>query len=196
MSPLDFPKLILEDIILIIKSLNPRKATGPDCIPLKFIKLAPNVINSHLCNIIIKDLGKRKYSEQPKIALARPILKKNLKNNIANYRPVSILNSFSSYAQTILLNFTSVYRESYSWNYSLLRLIGNWKKSLENKNFMGTVLMVLSKAFHYIPHNLLVAKPHAYGLSEHAVTFVYSYLKRRKQGVEINDAESVFQILL
>ena len=56
--------------------------------------------------------------------------------------------------------------------------------------------MVLSKAFHYIPHNLLVAKPHAYGLSEHAVTFVSSYLKRRKQGVEINDAESVFQILL
>ena len=29
-----------------------------------------------------------------------------------------------------------------------------------------------------------------------AVTLVYSYLKRRKQGVKMNDNESVFQILL
>ena len=35
-----------------------------------------------------------------------------------------------------------------------------------------------------------------YGLSEDAVTFVYSYLKRREQGVKINDTEIVFQILL
>ena len=61
---------------------------------------------------------------------------------------------------------------------------------------MGTVLVDLSKAFDYIPHNLLAAKLHAYGLSEDAVTFVHSYLKRRKQGVKINGTESVFQILL
>ena len=42
----------------------------------------------------------------------------------------------------------------------------------------------------------LIAKLHAYGLSEDAVTFVYSYLKCRKQGAKINDTESVFQILL
>ena len=56
--------------------------------------------------------------------------------------------------------------------------------------------MDLSKAFNCIPHDLLVAKLHAYGLTEDAVTFVYSYLKRRKQGVKINDTESVFQTLL
>ena len=51
----------MEDINLIIKSLNPRKATGPDCIPLKVIKFASNVTDSHLCKIIIKDLEKDKY---------------------------------------------------------------------------------------------------------------------------------------
>ena len=56
--------------------------------------------------------------------------------------------------------------------------------------------MDLSKVFDCIPHKLLVAKFHAYGLSEDAVTFVHSYLKCRKQGVKINDIESVFQILL
>ena len=161
-----------------------------------------------MCNIITRDLEKNKYSEEPKTALVRPIYKKNERNKVENYRPVSILNGMSkiyerfihncisSYADSILSNFISAYRKAYSSNHVLLRLIENWKKSLDNKNFVGTVLMDLSKAFDCIPHDLLVAKLHAYGLSEDAVTFIYSYLKRRKQGVKINDTESVFQILL
>ena len=134
----------MEDISLIIKSLNPRKATGPDCIPLKVIKFASNVIDPHLCNIKIKDLEKSKYSKEPKTALVRSVFKKNEKNKIGNYRPVGILNgmskiyerfihnSLSSYAETIS-NFVSAYRKSYSSNHVLLRLIENWKKSLDNK---------------------------------------------------------------
>ena len=45
--------------------------------------------------------------------------------------------------------------------------------------------MDLSKAFHCIPHDLLAAKLHAYGLSDDIVTFVHSYLKRRKQGYTV-----------
>ena len=104
-----------------------------------------------------------------------------------------IRNSLSSYIETILSNLISAYRKSYSSNHVLLRLIENWKKSLDNKHFVGTVLMDLSKAFDCILHDLLVVKLHDYGLSEDAV---YSYLKRRKLGVKINEAESVFQILL
>ena len=37
--------------------------------------------------------------------------------------------------------------------------------------------MDLFKAFDCIPHDLLVAKLHVYGLSKDAVTFVHSYLK-------------------
>ena len=46
LTQFEFPKPTVEDISLIIKSLNPRKATGPDCIPLKVIKFASNVIDS------------------------------------------------------------------------------------------------------------------------------------------------------
>ena len=45
--------------------------------------------------------------------------------------------------------------------------------------------MDLSKAFDYIPHKLLIAKMVAYGFSENALTFFFSYLKRRKQSVQI-----------
>ena len=89
LAQFDFTKPAVEDISLTINSLNPRKATGPYCIPLKFIKFSSYVIDSHLCNIIIKDLGKN-ISEEPKTALVRPIFLKNERNKIGNYRPVSI----------------------------------------------------------------------------------------------------------
>ena len=58
----------------------PRKATGPDFIPLTVIKFASNIIDSHLCNVIIKDLEKNKYSEESKTALVGSIFKKNETN--------------------------------------------------------------------------------------------------------------------
>ena len=56
--------------------------------------------------------------------------------------------------------------------------------------------MDLSKVFDCISHDLLVAKLHAYGLSMDVITLIYSYMKRRKQGVKRNDTESLFKILL
>ena len=56
--------------------------------------------------------------------------------------------------------------------------------------------MDLSKAFDCILHDLLTAKLHAYGFNKKDLTFLYSYLKRRKHSVKINDMESFFQILL
>ena len=54
--------------------------------------------------------------------------------------------------------------------------------------------MALSKVFDCIPRDLLVAKLHPYGLSMDAITFIYSYMKKRKQGVKIKDTESLFKI--
>ena len=56
--------------------------------------------------------------------------------------------------------------------------------------------MDLSKAFDCIPHEFLIAKLHAYGFNKKVLTFLYSYLKRRKESVKINDTASFFQILL
>ena len=48
-----------------------------------------------------------------------------------------------------------------------------------------------SKAFDYIPYDLIVAKLHGYGLFMNAITFIHSCMKRRKQEVKINDTESL-----
>ena len=47
------------------------------------------------------------------------------------------VNSFRS-------EFISAYRKTYSTNHALIRLIENWKKSLDQNKFVGAVLMDLS----------------------------------------------------
>ena len=204
----DFPEVTTEDLNKIVKSLNPNKTVSSDRIPLKIIKTDANVIDSHLAYIINKDLKENKFSENAKTVLVGPIYKKDYWGKLMNYRPVSLLNGFSkiyerflhdslsNFTGKVLSKFVSAYRKSYSSNHVLLKLIEEWKKSLADTNIMGTVLMDLSKALYCIPHDLLVANLHAYGLSMDAITIIYSYMKRRKQGVKINDTESLFKILL
>ena len=84
----------------------------------------------------------------------------------------------------------------YSSSSFLIRVIEDWKKALDENFVAGTVLMDLSKAFDCIPHDLLMSKLHAYGYSEKAMTFIYSYLKMRKQNVKIDNIFRSSQTLL
>ena len=48
----DIPTAKTEDINKIIKNINPKKATSPDKIPPKIVRLSAKIIDSHLMNII------------------------------------------------------------------------------------------------------------------------------------------------
>ena len=61
----------------------------------------------------------------------------------------------------------------------LIRLIENWKQSLDNQKFVGAVLMDLSKDFDCVPQDLFIAKMHAYGFSIDSLKIFFSYLKGR-----------------
>ena len=50
--------------------------------------------------------------------------------------------------------------------------------------------MALGKAFDCLPHELLIAKLHAYGFSLAALRLVHSYLSNRKQRTKINESYS------
>ena len=91
----EFPYATAEEINKSIKNINPKKATGPDKIPPKIIKVSTNIIDSNFTNIINKDIDNNRFSENTKIASVRPIFKKKEREKVENYRPVSILNCFS-----------------------------------------------------------------------------------------------------
>ena len=57
-------------------------------------------------------------------------------------------------------------------------------------------MMDLSKAFDCIPHELLIAKLHAYGSSRESLKLIYSYSKGRSQRVKINAEFSSWKEIL
>ena len=107
-----------------------------------------------------------------------------------------ILDQFKPFLNDFLSQYMAPYRVHHSSSHVLIRLIEHWKKALDKNFVAGTVLMDLSKLFDCIPHDLLIAKLYAYGFGEKTVTFICSYLKRRKQNVKIDNIFSSFQTLL
>jgi hypothetical protein len=67
----------------------------------------------------------------------------------------------------------------------LLRIIEDWKKALDDNKFITAILMDLSKAFDCLPHNLLMLKLEAYGLSENSLKLLKSYLENRRQPLKL-----------
>ena len=130
------------------------------------------------------------------------------KNEISNYRPVSVLNTFSKFYEKVIKNqllrfmkehfshLISAYRTNYSSQHAIIRLLEEWIKNLDDNLVVGALLTDLFKAFDCIPQDLLIAKLAAYDLSEEALMYILSYLSNRKQCVRINDTYSEFENII
>ena len=149
------------------------------------------------------------FLSNAKVTCVKPLDKKTEdKHCISNFRPVSILNTFSNiyekFAQNLLVSnieeflspFLAAYRKSYSTQYVLIRMVEEWKQNLDNNFIVGAVLTDLSKASDCIPHDLFIAKLSAYGLKRDLLCYFYSYLKGRKQCDQINNEQSEFDRII
>ena len=149
------------------------------------------------------------FPENAKVATVVPIDKKtDDKYVISNYRPVSLLNSFSktyeihlknhlvSSMNQHISNLVSAYRKNYSSQHVLTRLLEEWRKCLDNNNVVGGVLMDLSKAFDCVPHDPLIPKLEAYGINENLLAYLHSHLSNRKQCLRINNVTSDFEAII
>ena len=63
---------------------------------------------------------------------------------------------------------------------------------LDENKYVAAILMDLSKAFDYLPHDLLFLKLKAYGVSENELNFLKRYLINRKQCVKLRTFISDF----
>ena len=129
------------------------------------------IIDKYLTNIINNDLLRNSFSNSAKVASVRPIFKKGERTEIKNYKPVfyivfpksmkgSYITKSHLFQMNFLSDFISAYRKENSTNHVLIRLIENWKATLDKNLFTRAVLMDLPKAFDGIPHDFLNTKLH------------------------------------
>ena len=57
-------------------------------------------------------------------------------------------------------------------------MIEKWKKSIDRGGAIGTLLTDLSKAFDWLPHELLILKLHAYGVDICCLKLLHPYLTK------------------
>ena len=79
------------------------------------------------------------------------------------------------------------FRKSHGTQHSLTTMLEKWKSPLDKEENICILFMDFSKAFDTTDHDLLLEKLKAYGFSINALDLMCSYLKNRKQSVQINN---------
>ena len=189
----DFKHVLPDTVYNVINNLK----KGDDSLPLDVVKLLSKSFCNSICDYINSCINNCYFPEKLKWADITPIHKKGSTLDHENYRPISILPTFSKVFERIIFDqindffqdkFSKLlcgFRKGFSTQTALFRLINKWQQCLDQKGVIGTVLIDLSKAYDCIQHGLLLAKLEAYGFSKHSLKFLRSYLRGRKQRVKI-----------
>ena len=187
----------------LLKSLNIRKATGCDLIPPRALKEGYPSLSRPICSLVNQIITRMEIpSFWKQIGEVLPFLKSGDAMDKTNYRPVTILRAISkvfekclcpqltSYFETIFPTTLTAYRKNHSCCTTLLRLTEDWKIEADLNNIIGATLIHLSKAFDRLPHNLLLAKLSAYGVSLEGLELLTNYVKNRTQCVRLGNTRS------
>ena len=198
---LSFSSVTSNEIYKLLMNMNTKKSTGYGNIPAKLLKIgaAPLAgILPHLLNMFIEQCL---FPDELKFADVAALYKK-AKRVRKKIIAVSILTSLSKVFESafynqlyeffdiILSKLLSGFRKKYSCQTSLIRMIESWKSAIDSGDMVGLVAIDLSKAFDGLPHGLLIAKIHAYGVSLSSCKLIASYLNKHKQRVDICDQRS------
>ena len=150
-------------------------------------------------NIFNECLINGKFPDTFNRADVTPIFKKGNDNEKENYRPVSVLSTFSKVFEKLLFEqindhmqskfskHLTDFRKNHSTRNALMVMTEKWKTILIKKLKVGALFMDLSKAFDTLDHSLLLAKLHAYGFHNNSLSFGRSYLTNRIQRCEIEN---------
>ena len=193
-----FSMITPECVLNYVKQLKNNKSVGYDNIQPIFLKVSgENTYQSfsRLFNLCISSCS---FPDSMKMSEISPVFKKNDNLCKENYRSINILTMMSKvyerilsdqltrYFNDLLESSLSAYRSGYSCQHVLLQLTEYWRRALDTGDVVGTIAMDLSKAFDTMPHGLLIAKLHAYGVHESACKLLACYLRNRLQKVRVS----------
>ena len=103
-SRLTLVEFSVNDILAIIKNLDPNKAHGSDGISVKMIKLCGKSITMPLEIIFKNCISSGEFPAYWKVANVVPVHNKSSKQIVNNYRPISLLPIIGKIFEKIIFN--------------------------------------------------------------------------------------------
>ena len=195
-----------DEIISLIRKINPGKATGSDGISGQMFLLCDDSVILSLKIIFSNIMSSSIYPDLWKVANVTPIFKKGDKRLVKNYRPISLLpicgkilekiifNHLYSYLITNKLITTnqSGFRPGDSKTNQLLYLVDEIHQAFDNPESLEVraVFLDISKAFDKVWHDGLIFKLSQNGISGSLLRLFQNYLSNRKQCVVLNGSHS------
>jgi hypothetical protein len=178
--------------------------------PVRFIKLARNNISEALAEVINLSLAQGVVPDIIKISKVIPVYKGGESFDPVNYRPISILSSFSqifeklvqkqliSYVEKheILTQCQFGFRKNHSTEQAIAEIADNFRKSIDNNLFTCGVFLDFAKAFDTVNHTILLGKLEKYSIRGIPLKWFTSYLTNRQQYVSIDNIQSSKQTVI
>ena len=197
----EIPEISLEKVKKYLSTLDISKATGNDNVGPKLLRLAGPLIAESLCYLCNLSIHTSTFPSIWKEAKVKPLFKTGSRDDVNNYRPISILPILSKllekHVHDSLMNYLekhellcinqSGFRPNHSCETALVRITEKWLKALNEGEMVGVVLVDFKKAFDLVDHSILLNKMKAYQLSMAAIHWFSSYLSDRRQLVQINN---------
>jgi hypothetical protein len=136
-----------------------------------------------------------------KYSIIKPLYKKEDRDNVANYRPISLLTAFSKVFEkiiydrliqhietnNILTDEQFGFRTSSSTDKAFYKFIDGILNALNNRMMVGGIFCDLQKAFNCVNHSILLTKLEYYGITGTTHKLIKSYLEGRYQRVVLNN---------
>ena len=164
------------------------------------------IIAMPLSHIISCSLISDIVTSKLKIAKVIPILKNGHREDMYNYRPISILPCFSKILEKIiasrllsfLLRYNIIYDHQFgsmpgkNTTHAILSLVDYLINSFEDNKLTCGIFLDISKAFDAIHHNILLSKLYKYGIGGNTLNWFMNYLSSRYQFESVNNTSSSF----